>query len=75
MTPEGDLRALVDRAWEAQYANPRDSHAWAREALSAAEAKGYATVRAWANLTIGNYQLRYATPAGVFGRSYGAAGM
>lgn len=63
MTPEGDLRALVDRAWEAQYANPRDSHAWAREALAAAEAKGDATVRAWANLTIGNYQLRYATPA------------
>jgi diguanylate cyclase (GGDEF)-like protein len=63
MTAEGDLRTLVDRAWEAQYARPRDSHAWAREALASAEARGDASVRAWANLTIGNYQLRYASPA------------
>ena len=63
MNTEGDLRALVDRAWEAQYASPRDSHAWAREALAAAEAGGDAPVRAWAQLTIGNYQLRYASPA------------
>ena len=63
MSPEGDLRALVDRAWEAQYASPRDSHAWASEALAGAEAAGDAPVRAWAQLTIGNYQLRYASPA------------
>ncbi len=52
-------RALVDRAWEAQYAAPRDSHAWAREALVAAEAAGDALTRAWAQLTIGYFELRY----------------
>ena len=63
MTSAGEIRALVDRAWEAQYANPRDSHAWAREALAAADAEGDTSSRAWANLTIGNFQLRYASPA------------
>jgi diguanylate cyclase (GGDEF)-like protein len=52
-------RALVERAWEAQYAAPRDSHAWAREALAAAEAAGDDLVRAWAHLTIGYFELRY----------------
>ncbi len=55
-------RALVERAWDAQYAAPRDSHAWAREALAAAEAAGDALARAWANLTIGYFELRYAGP-------------
>lgn len=58
-----EIRALVDRAWDAQYASPRDSHAMAREALAAAEAMDDASVRAWANLTIGNFQLRYESPA------------
>ena len=51
--------ALVERAWQAQYAAPRDSHAWALEALAAAEAAGDAAVRAWAHLTIGYFELRY----------------
>ncbi len=63
MPPSTELRALVDKAWDAQYSNPRDSHAWAREALDGAEATGNAPVRALANLTIGNFQLRYASPA------------
>ena len=62
MTAAADPRALVTRAWEAQYASPRDSHAWAREALAAADAANDAATRALANLTIGNYQLRYASP-------------
>lgn len=63
MSADGDPRTLVDKAWEAQYANPRDSHAWAREALAAAGPKGDDATRAWALLTIGNYQLRYESPA------------
>jgi diguanylate cyclase (GGDEF)-like protein len=63
MNAEVDFRALVDRAWEAQYANPRDSHDLACQALAGAEGAGDARVRAWAHLTIGNYRLRYATPA------------
>jgi len=56
-------RVLVDRAWDAQYAAPRDSHAWAREALAAAEAAGDAAARAWAHLTIGYFELRYVGAA------------
>lgn len=55
-------RVLVDRAWEAQYAAPRDSHAWAREALEAAAAAGDAAAHAWAHLTIGYYEVRYVGP-------------
>jgi diguanylate cyclase (GGDEF)-like protein len=61
--PPTALKALVDKAWDAQYSSPRDSHDWAREALAAAEAQGDAAVRALAQLTIGNFQLRYASPA------------
>jgi diguanylate cyclase (GGDEF)-like protein len=63
MTATGDIRALADRAWDAQYSSPRDSYAWAREALAAAEEKGDAACRALSHLTIGNYQLRYESPA------------
>lgn len=62
MTTEGDIRDLVTRAWEAQYSSPRDSHAWASEALAAADAAGDCSSRAWANLTIGNFKLRYEPP-------------
>ena len=62
MTTEGDIRDLVSRAWEAQYSSPRDSHAWASEALAAADAAGDRSSRAWANLTIGNFKLRYEPP-------------
>lgn len=54
-------RPLVDRAWEAQHSRPHDSHAWAREALAQAEASGDARAKAWALLTIGYYELRYAS--------------
>jgi diguanylate cyclase (GGDEF)-like protein len=60
MPATSDIRALVDKAWDAQYSSPRDSHAWASEALVAAEEEGDAASRALALLTIGNFQLRYA---------------
>ena len=63
MLPSGDPQTLVNRAWEAQYASPKESHAWAREALAAADVGGDGPTRAWANLTIGYYELRYASSA------------
>lgn len=59
MDSSAPYRDLVDRAWEAQYASPRDSHSWAREALAGAEAAGDSAARAWAHLTIGYFELRY----------------
>lgn len=54
---------LVDKAWNAQYSSPRDSFAWAREAMAEAERCGDAACKALAHLTIGNFQLRYEGPA------------
>lgn len=58
-----DLSALVARAWESQYARPKDSQAMARKALEEAERTGDGVTSAWALLTIGYFELRYATPA------------
>ena len=55
-------QALADKAWNAQYSSPRDSHAWASEALAEAEQCGDAACKALAHLTIGNFQLRYESP-------------
>jgi two-component system cell cycle response regulator len=63
MQMPNDLRARVNRAWEAQYASPRDSHALAVAVREEALAAGDREVHAWANLTIGYYSLRYVGEA------------
>ncbi|NJD86825.1 MAG: hypothetical protein FIB05_02255, partial [Betaproteobacteria bacterium] len=53
---------LVAKAWNAQYSSPRDSFAWAQEAMAEAEKCGDAACKALAHLTIGNFPLRYEGP-------------
>ena len=43
---------LADKAWNAQYSSPRDSHAWASEALAEAEQCDDAACEAVAHRTI-----------------------
>ena len=62
MPPATTCQILADKAWNAQYSSPRDSHAWASEALAEAEQCGDAACKALAHLTIGNFQLRYESP-------------
>ena len=34
MPPPTACQALVEKAWNAQYSSPRDSYAWAQEAMA-----------------------------------------
>ena len=63
MPPPTACQALVEKAWNSQYSSPRDSFAWAQEAMADADKCGDAACKALAHLTIGNFQLRYEGPA------------
>lgn len=57
-----EVRALIERAWEEQYAHPLEAHAAAQRALKLTQEARDTPGQAWSHLSIGYYRLRYGEP-------------
>ena len=58
-----EVRALIERAWEDQYARPLEAHDAAQRALRLTQESHDFAGQAWSHLSIGYYRLRYGEPA------------